>query len=99
MNELVARVLVDGRLVHEQNVRRHPTVTDPETLGVAIEVEVAGHADVRDAPNEVVLDLVNLVLVHRPAPTPGRSRRYRALSGARAACAAPSPPAGAPARG
>src|SRR5204862_6435637 len=99
MDERVARVVVRGRLVDGQDGGGHSTVTNPEPLRVAAEVEVPRHADVRDAADEIVLNLGNLVLVHRSTPTPGRSRRSRDLSGARAACAAPSPPAGAPAHG
>jgi hypothetical protein len=54
-------------------------MSDPETLSVALEVEVAGDSDVRDAPDQIIVDLGDLVFVHRVDPTPGRSRRFRAL--------------------
>src|SRR5690349_10979120 len=64
--ELIPVMAIHGRLVDEQDVRCHPAVANPEALGVAVEIVVAGDPNVGDAADEVVVDLMHLILVHGP---------------------------------
>src|SRR2546428_2015549 len=62
--QLVARVVIHRGLLDEEDVRDHPAVANPESLGLRVEVVVARHAHVRNAPDEVVMNLGDLVFVH-----------------------------------
>ena len=49
MDELVARVVVHGRLVHEQDVGGHSTVTDPEPLRVVLQSELVANEQLQQS--------------------------------------------------